>query len=60
MHEMDKLHDEIVSSFRPEDFTSDSPLSGEFLLGYHCQRDALKPAPKAADPSGSAKDAQPV
>lgn len=22
----------------PDDFTSDAPLSGEFLLGYHCQR----------------------
>jgi CRISPR-associated protein Csd1 len=27
--------------FRPEDFTNDTKLSGEFLLGYHCQRAAL-------------------
>jgi CRISPR-associated protein Csd1 len=26
----------------PEEFTVDRPLSGEFLLGYHCQREALK------------------
>lgn len=26
-----------------EDFTSEKPLSGEFLLGYHCQREDLKP-----------------
>jgi CRISPR-associated protein Csd1 len=26
----------------PEDYTGDKTLSGEFLLGYHCQRDALK------------------
>ncbi len=33
--------DEIIASFAPEDFTSDKKLSGEFLLGYHCQRAAL-------------------
>jgi len=27
----------------PEEFTIDKPLSGEFLLGYHCQREDLKP-----------------
>jgi len=26
----------------PEDYTGDKTLSGEFLLGYHCQREALK------------------
>ncbi len=26
----------------PEDYTRDKTLSGEFLLGYHCQREALK------------------
>ncbi len=30
--------DEIMSLFRSEDFTADRPLSGEFLLGYHCQK----------------------
>ncbi len=29
---------EIMSLFQPGDFTVDRPLSGEFLLGYHCQR----------------------
>jgi len=33
---------EIVAAFEPEDFTSDRKLSGEFLLGYHSQRDALR------------------
>ncbi len=33
--------DQIISSFKAEDFTSDKPLSGEFLLGYHCQREAF-------------------
>lgn len=26
----------------PEDFINDKPLSGEFLLGYHCQREDLR------------------
>ncbi len=32
--ELDAIH----SSFQPDEFTSEKPLSGEFLLGYHCQR----------------------
>ena len=36
------LIDEVMCKFDPiEDFNSDKPLSGEFLLGYHCQRAAL-------------------
>jgi len=27
--------------FRREDYTGDGRLTGEFLLGYHCQRAAL-------------------
>jgi CRISPR-associated protein Csd1 len=49
MHEMEKLHDQIVCAFQVNDFTNDSPLSGEFLLGYHCQREALKLPPKIAE-----------
>lgn len=33
-----KLLDEIMTMFNTEDFIKDSKLSGEFLLGYHCQR----------------------
>lgn len=32
----------VTALFDPNDFTSDRPLSGEFLLGYHCQRQALR------------------
>jgi CRISPR-associated protein Csd1 len=32
------LLDEILSLFHDEDFTSEKKLSGEFLLGFHCQR----------------------
>ena len=36
------IMDEVMCKFDPiEDFTSDKPLSGEFLLGYHCQRTVL-------------------
>lgn len=30
--------DAVVAAFVPDDFTSDKSLSGEFLLGYHCQK----------------------
>lgn len=32
---------EVMAMFDPKDFTNDRRLSGEFLLGYHCQRQAL-------------------
>jgi CRISPR-associated protein Csd1 len=41
MHELDKLHDEIVASFLGNDFMDNKALTNEFLLGYHCQRRAL-------------------
>lgn len=40
---MEKLLDEIICTFRGQDFMSEGRLSGEFLLGYHCQRQALWP-----------------
>jgi len=33
-----ELLDEIHASFVSDDFISDKHLSGEYLLGYHCQR----------------------
>lgn len=30
--------DTVLSAFQTDDFTSEKSLSGEFLLGYHCQR----------------------
>jgi CRISPR-associated protein Csd1 len=36
---IDKVHSMFGSA---EDYTSDKKLSGEFLLGYHCQREALR------------------
>jgi len=30
--------DTVLAAFETDDFTKDSQLSGEFLLGYHCQK----------------------
>ena len=32
----------VTSAFQPGDFSKDKSLSGEFLLGYHCQRMAYR------------------
>jgi CRISPR-associated protein Csd1 len=45
----ERLLDAIQCRFASADFTDDRPLSGEFLLGYHCQRAALFAG--AADPT---------
>ena len=34
--------DEVIASFNDNDFIYDRRLSGEFLLGYHCQREFLR------------------
>lgn len=36
-----RLLDDIIQSFQNGDFTNNNRLSGEFLLGYHCQRAAF-------------------
>jgi CRISPR-associated protein Csd1 len=36
-----KLISEVIDMFKLDDFISDKKLSGEFLLGYHSQREAL-------------------
>ena len=49
---MSRLLDEVHCLFeRPEDFTDDKPLTGEYLLGYHCQRAALNT--KAVNTNGA-------
>ena len=45
LHAMQQEIDAVCCLFATEDFVSDLRLSGEFLLGYHCQRAALKPQP---------------
>lgn len=41
LRKRERLLDEIQCRFQPGDFISDRALSGEFLLGFHCQRAAL-------------------
>ena len=40
---------EICSKFAPEEFKSDDPLTGEYLLGYYCQWQELRMFVKDAD-----------
>lgn len=55
LHGMETLLDEVITKFEADEFLSDQKLSGEFLLGYHCQRQALNP-PKSDKPDESASD----
>jgi CRISPR-associated protein Csd1 len=41
LNEMGRQLDEVIGAFKELDFTDERRLSGEFLLGYHCQRQAL-------------------
>lgn len=43
---MESQLDEVVNLFQADDFMEDRKLSGEFLLGYHCQRQALRAKPE--------------
>lgn len=56
MHGMETLLDEVVTKFEGDDFLSDRKLSGEFLLGYHCQRQTLVNPPKSDKPDESESD----
>jgi CRISPR-associated protein Csd1 len=37
LQNMRKLLDQVYGMFQKEEFQSERPLTGEFLLGYHCQ-----------------------
>lgn len=50
--EMERLTDEIICAFSGQDFMNEARLSGEFLLGYHCQRQVLR----SKFESGTAED----
>ncbi len=41
LYKREQTLDEIMGVFNPGDFAKDTALSGEFLLGYHCQRSAF-------------------
>jgi len=46
---MEKELDDVTGAFTGDDFTRDGALSGEFLLAYHCQRQALRPGDRASE-----------
>lgn len=59
--EREKLLDGVSCMFSTDEFTSDRKLTGEFLLGFHCQRAKLwskndVPAEGPAEESDSEKD----
>lgn len=45
---------EVMKLFDPDDFTNNAPLSGEYLLGYYCQRQTLKQFEKKSEPPKAA------
>ena len=46
---MEKELDDVTGAFEGDDFTRDGALSGEFLLAYHCQRQALRPIDRTSE-----------
>ena len=42
LHRMAERLDDVVAAFTAKEFEDDRPLSGEFLLGYHCERRELR------------------
>lgn len=48
LHKLEQLTDQIVCQFQVGEFSDDRKLTGEFLLGYHCQRAKLNEKPTTA------------
>lgn len=44
-----KLIADVMELFDPDEFMNNAPLSGEYLLGYYCQRHVLKQFKKKND-----------
>jgi CRISPR-associated protein Csd1 len=53
-----KEMDAILALFKHDEFSSKEALSGEFLLGYHCQRQKFKTKPEANDETTSQGDSE--
>lgn len=60
LNAVQKEIDAVCDLFARDDFSSDKRLSGEFLLGYHCQRAALKPVagPDVPDATDESEDSE--
>ena len=54
----EQLLDDTMAKFKADDYVNDGPLTGEFLLGYHCQRQDLRP-PKPSAEGASADSSTP-
>ena len=53
----EQLLDDTMVKFKADDYVSDEPLTGEFLLGYHCQRHDLRPPkPKTEETDSTTPD----
>jgi CRISPR-associated protein Csd1 len=50
--------DTVQAMFKHDDFTSKAALSGEFLLGYHCQRQKLRTKTETPDETSSQGDSE--
>lgn len=50
--------DTVQAMFKHDDFTSKASLSGEFLLGYHCQRQKLRTKSETTDETSSQGDSE--
>jgi CRISPR-associated protein Csd1 len=50
LYNLKYLLDDVISRFKDDDFTRVGRLDAEFLLGYHCQRVALRPVEPADEP----------
>lgn len=48
--------DTVMNAFQAEEFGKDTPLSGEFLLGYHCQKQEWRK--RKADEDNCGNDAE--
>jgi len=57
-HYFTGLVDEVMCKFNSDDFINDKPLSGEFLLGYHCQRAKLWEKLKTEEPEAAQDEEQ--
>ena len=49
----EQLLDDTMAKFCSGDYVNDGPLTGEFLLGYHCQRQALRPIKPRVEIAGT-------
>lgn len=52
----EQLMTDTMSKFKATDYVNDAPLTGEFLVGYHCQRKELRTHKTFTEASGAAID----